>query len=138
MEFILAVKFLTKRALNIDAIAKTFTSLWRSTNGFKIKKEGDHVVLFTFDDNSEMEKVLAAEPWSFVKHLMVLQRYDRETDEGDMEFKKVTFWVQVHNLPVRFRTRRIAEQLCEAIGIVNVVMDEAKIEGENFCKSKSQ
>ena len=55
-----------------------------------------------------------------------------------MEFKKVTFWVQVHNLPVRFRTRRIAKQLCEAIGIVNVVMDEAKIEGENFCKSKSQ
>ena len=96
------------------------------------------MVLFTFDDKSEMEKVLAAEPWSFVKHLMVLQRYDRETDEGDMEFKKVTFWVQVHNLPVRFWTRRIAEQLCEAIGIVNVVMDEAKIEGENFCKSKSQ
>ena len=62
MEFILVVKFLTKRALNIDAIAKTFTSLWRSTNGFKIKKEGDHLVLFTFDDKSEMEKVLAAEP----------------------------------------------------------------------------
>ena len=30
------------------------------------------MVLFTFDDKSEMEKVLAAEPWSFVKHLMVL------------------------------------------------------------------
>ena len=96
------------------------------------------MVLFTFDDKSEMEKVLAAEPWSFVKHLMVLQRYDRETDEGDMEFKKVTFWVQVHNLQVRFRTRQIAKQLCEAIGIVNVVMDKAKTEGENFCKSKSQ
>lgn len=137
-EFILAVKFLTKHALNIDAIAKTFTSLWRSTNGFKIKKEGDHVVLFTFDDKSEMEKVLAAEPWSFDKHLMVLQRYDRETDERDMEFKKVTFLVQVYNLQVRFQTRWIAEQLCEAIGIVNVVMDEAKTEGENFCESKSQ
>lgn len=75
MEFILAAKFLTKRALNIDAIAKTFAPLWRSTNGFKIKKEGDHVVLFTFDDKNEMEKILAVEPWSFDKRLMVLQRY---------------------------------------------------------------
>ena len=59
-EFVVAAKFITKRALNLDAIAKTLTPLWRSKNGFKIKKECDHVVLFTFDNKSEMEKVLAA------------------------------------------------------------------------------
>ena len=51
-------------------------------NGFKIKKEGDHVVLFTFDNKEEMEKVIDAEPWSFDKHLVVLQCYDRDTREG--------------------------------------------------------
>ena len=61
-EFILAAKFFTKRALNIEAIAKTFTPLWRSKNGFRIKKESDHVVLFSFDKKSEMEKVMEAEP----------------------------------------------------------------------------
>ena len=90
------------------------------------------MVLFTFDDKSEMEKVLVAEPWSFDKHLMVLQHYETETDLGDTEFNKVTFWVQVHDLPVRYRTRRIAEQLCEAIGTMNVVTEEAETEGENF------
>ena len=31
------------------------------------------MVLFSFDDKSEMEKVIAVEPWSFDKRLMVLQ-----------------------------------------------------------------
>ena len=133
-EFILAVKFLTKRALNIDAIAKTFTPLWRSKNGFRIKKENDHVVLFSFDDKSEMEKVMEAKPWNFDKRLMVLQQYGREMDLGDMKFRKVTFWVQVHDLPIRFRTKKIVEQLCEVIGEVNKEIAEAESEGDNFMR----
>ncbi|XP_030941555.1 uncharacterized protein LOC115966462 [Quercus lobata] len=133
-EYTLAAKFLTKRALNIDAIAKTFTPLWRSVNGFKIKKEGDHVVLFTFDNKEEMEKVIGAEPWSFDKHLMVLQCYDRDIDVKDMEFNRASFWVQVHDLPVRFRRRKVAEQICEAAGRINTSTDDSDLEGENFMR----
>ena len=90
------------------------------------------MVLFSFDDKSEMEKVIAVEPWSFNKRLMVLQQYNKEMDVGDMEFSKVTFWVQVHDLPIRFRTKKIDKQLCEAIGKVNTGVDEAEVEGDNY------
>ena len=133
-EYILAAKFLTKRALNIDALAKTFTPLWKSVNGFKIKKEGDHVVLFTFDNKEEMEKVIEAEPWSFDKHLVVLQCYDRDTDVRDMEFNRASFWVQVHDLPIRFRRRKVAEQICEAAGRINASTDDSESEGDNFMR----
>ena len=48
-EFVLAAKFLTKKALNVEAIAKTFTPIWRLKNGFRVTKESDHALLFTFD-----------------------------------------------------------------------------------------
>ena len=115
-DFVLAAKFLTKRALNIDAIAKTFTPLWRSKNVFKIKKEGDHIIPFTFDNRKEIDQILEAKPWSFDKHLMVLQRYDRETDVLDMQFHQITFWVQVHDIQIQFRTRKVVEKICGAIG----------------------
>ncbi|XP_030936213.1 uncharacterized protein At4g02000-like [Quercus lobata] len=134
IEHVLAVKFLTKRALNIDAIAKTFTPLWRAKNGFKIQKEADQVVLFTFDDASEMDKIVAAEPWSFDKHLMVMQTYDKEIDLAVMEFKWATFWVQIHDLPIRFRSRRVAEKICEGIGKVNAMSDENESEGDGFVR----
>ena len=51
------------------------------------------MVLFTFDEKSEIDKIMAAEPWSFDKRLMVLQRYEKDIDLEDMVFSKVTFWV---------------------------------------------
>ena len=102
LDFVLATKFLTKRALNVEAIAKTFTPLWRIKNEFRVTKESDHVVLFTFDNQTDMERVLNTEPWSFDKHLMILHRYDKEVDVLDIEFNTVTFWIQVHDIIVRF------------------------------------
>ena len=133
-DFVLAAKFLTKRALNIDATAKMFTPLWRSKNGFKIKKEGDHVILFTFDNREEIDQILKAEPWSFDKHLMVLQRYDRETDVLDMQFNRITFWVQVHDIPIRFRTRKAAEKICGMIGTVHEPAEGTATEGDGFIR----
>ena len=42
--------------------------------------------------------------------------------------------MQVRDLPVRFQTKRIAEQLCEAIGKVNTGVDEAEAEGDNYMR----
>lgn len=100
-EWVLAAKFLTRRTLNLDASAKTFPPLWRAAKGFKVRKEGEQIILFTFEDKTDVMKVLVAEPWSFDKHLMVLKKYDGNTDVRDLSFDQSTFWVQVHDLPIR-------------------------------------
>ena len=92
-EFIIAGKFYTRRALNMEAIALTFMPLWRSKNGFKVKNMGIHIVLFTFDNKHEVDTILSNEPWSFDKHLLVLQCYDKDEPIEDLKFNSTTFWV---------------------------------------------
>ena len=35
-EFIMAAKFLTKKALSVGAVIRTFSPLWQSTRGFEV------------------------------------------------------------------------------------------------------
>ena len=52
-EFVLAAKFLTKRALNVEAIRHIFKPLWRAKKEFKMCEAGDHILLFVFELESD-------------------------------------------------------------------------------------
>ena len=93
IEYIIAAKFLTKRALNMDTIVATFQRLWRSKNGFKLKNLGNHIVLFIFDNKVDVDNILVNEPWSYDKNLMVLQRYKADSEVENLSFNLTHFWV---------------------------------------------
>ena len=59
---LLAAKFLTKRLTNIEAVARTFKSLWRTQRDFKMKDMGENVMVFEFEDECDLERVLEHEP----------------------------------------------------------------------------
>lgn len=61
-DFSITAKFLTKRALNTESVIRTFNSIWRSVNGFKVRNDGNHIILFTFDNEEEVDKIFEGEP----------------------------------------------------------------------------
>ena len=117
-EYTIAAKFLTKRALNINAIGATFMPLWRSKYGFRVKNLGNHVVLFTFDNEEEVDTIMANKPWSFDKHLMLLQRYGKDSIVEKLSFNLTHFWVQVHGIPLGYMNPTVAAGVCETVGTV--------------------
>ena len=133
-EFIIAAKFFTPRFLVMDGVARTFKQLWSSTNGFKIQHLGDHKVLFVFDNLADVDHILKNQPWSFGKHLIVIQRYDSDTPARELRFNKATFWVQVHDIPIRYMSQKVAESLCETVGEVIRSIGVADEEGGRFMR----
>uniref|UniRef100_A0A7N2LME0 CCHC-type domain-containing protein n=1 Tax=Quercus lobata TaxID=97700 RepID=A0A7N2LME0_QUELO len=115
----IAAKFLTKRALNTESVVRTFNPIWRSKNGFKVRNVGNHTILFIFDNEEEVKKIMEGEPWSFDKHLVMIKRYDYSIPIKDLVFDQVSLWVQVHDIPIKYLSREVAEKLCEAVGEVN-------------------
>lgn len=92
-EFIIVAQFLTPHFLIMEAMARTFKQLWRSTNGFKILNHKDHKVLFVFDNLSDVDRILQSQLWSFDKHLVMIKRYNTDVPVCELVFTKALFWV---------------------------------------------
>ena len=132
--FVLAAKFFTRRSLNVEAVAKTFRPLWRTRKAFEVSEARENRLVFAFQTAEDVEKVLMGEPWSFDRHLVVFQRYDLSTPIEDLNFSKVAFWVQIHNLPYSLLTTEVAVRLGESLGEVNVPNDPTEMRGGNLMR----
>ncbi|XP_030923483.1 uncharacterized protein LOC115950424 [Quercus lobata] len=135
-ENMLAAKFLTKRALNVEAVARTFRQLWRTKESFYVSNARNNVLLFEFNLDINTEKVLQGEPWSFDRHLVILQRFNGSKAIKDLEFRVCAFWVQIHDLPFKFMTPEMTEFIGETIGPVIKSNDSMEMKGGTFMRVK--
>ena len=74
------------------------------------------------------------EPWSFDNHLVLFQRYDDDIPLNNLKFNTATFWVQIHNLPLRYMNHEVAEGIGETLGTVVKLEDKTKMEGGSFMR----
>ena len=75
-------------------------------------------MLFVFSNKEEVEKILAAKSWSFDRHIVLLQRYEKKVPVHELVFKQVVIWIQIHDIPAPYMTCEVAEDICGNAGIV--------------------
>ena len=62
-----------------------------------------------------------------------MQRYDKDVPIEDLKFSSTAFWVQVHDIPVRFMNSKVAEGICSTVGTV-IRKSEMEMNGGSFMR----
>jgi hypothetical protein len=114
----LAAKFVTHRVVNVEAVARTFKPLWRAEKGFSVKDMGENTLLFTFAEETDLERVLSTEPWTYDKYVILFQRVDDDESVASVTFSTMPIWVQIHGLPLRNLSSEVAMDLGASLGQV--------------------
>ena len=125
---------MTRRALNIEAIGRTLKPLWKTQNGFEMRDVGNHIILFVFSNGNEADRIIATEPWSYDKNLIILSRYDGVCPIQNGRFHTVNFWVQIHGLPVSRLNVKNAYGVGETLGAVSKAFHAGELIGGNFLR----
>ena len=121
--------------LYVDAVARTFKHLWRTTGELKIRDIGEHILLFEFEDVLDPEQVLEFKPWSYDKHLVAFECVFDIESMPFLDFSRATFWVQIHNIPERSLKVEVGELIGKTINrVIQVANSEDDKDGSEFLR----
>ncbi|MBA0626364.1 hypothetical protein Godav_004043 [Gossypium davidsonii] len=81
---------------------------------------------------------MSGTPWTFNNHLLLLHRLQEGDDLNLVPLCYAYFWVQVHDLPSRFFSDYVAEQLGDFVGkfLEHDIKQITQGHGNRFCQKR--
>ena len=116
LRYRLVGRFLTDKPINFTAMKNTLASVWEPGKGINIKEVGAGRYLFQFYHEVDVNMVLNNGPWTFNQYTLVLKRIMADDQVDRVPLNHVSFWVQIHHLPIGFRTSKIIQNIGDYVG----------------------
>ncbi|KAJ1382959.1 Zinc finger, CCHC-type [Sesbania bispinosa] len=121
-------RILTGKPLNRAAVKEILAQAWRLNEELQISDMGPDVFLFQFQEAKQAKKVLEDGPWYVMGHLLSLQTWVPEVSVFEVNYDYVSFWIQLHGLPLEYMNTRNAIKVAKLLGEV-VSVENTLVEG---------
>lgn len=114
-------KVLHTRGVNTEGLKTTMQRVWKTSREVKIESLGDNTFMFRFGLEADKRSIMVGGPWHFARALIVRTEPEGIGDIKKQDFSHVSFWVQIHDVPIMCMTKEMATELREVIGKVEEV-----------------
>ncbi|TXG57174.1 hypothetical protein EZV62_018487 [Acer yangbiense] len=130
-------KVLSNKQVNKDALINVFTTIWRTKEGVELEALDGNVFAAYFKNTDDRKFIQASGPWTFDRSIIAFEEPTGIGEIKHMNFNRVDFWVQIHNLPLLCMTEDIGTFLGNMIGKVSDVdLLAAKNVGGRFIRAR--
>ena len=109
-------RFLQDNNLNKEVMRHTIANVWRPGRGMYVEDLEEGRFLFQFAHEADVRRAMEGGPWNFDNHLLIFQRVKTGEDPMKVDLEHIFLWMQVHNLPVGYRSERVARSLGKYVG----------------------
>ncbi|OMP08294.1 hypothetical protein COLO4_06602 [Corchorus olitorius] len=135
-KFTVIGKILTEKPLNRRGVVGVIQSTWPRKEIVAVREMGSNLYAISFASQKFMEEVLANGPWSVMGCSLNLRKWEIGQVISDLDFSKIDFWIQVHNLPIEMLTFQNAEKIGAVIGTLLYYEDPSWVLGCGVKKGK--
>ncbi|XP_030940140.1 uncharacterized protein LOC115965077 [Quercus lobata] len=124
----LVMKVLSTKSITIEALRKNLRMVWKPSKSVQINEVEDELYLVEFGDGRDKKRILEMCPWTYEKSLILLKEFEGEQVPKDISLWQSPFWVQIHNLPLKSRTRETGRVIGTSLGeVMDVDVSESGV-----------
>lgn len=121
-------KIIFEKILNRGAVKSIIAKAWGEPDGLKIADMGPNVFMFTFKDKGDAHEIIKRGPWYVMGHILSLQYWIPEVAAAEVDYSRVSFWVQLHGMPLGTMTSANVVKLMTRVGEV-IEVENPLVEG---------
>ncbi|XVE96221.1 hypothetical protein REPUB_Repub02eG0203000 [Reevesia pubescens] len=106
---------------NVEAMNAVLSKVWKVSSLLVTREVGEKRFLFHFNDTRDRDRVFVQQPWMFNRALLVFQELDGMKKSDELDLSRVSFWVQIHGLPLGLMNEKVGIMLEESLGDIEEV-----------------
>ncbi|XP_031127534.1 uncharacterized protein LOC116029627 [Ipomoea triloba] len=109
-------RLITDRNIKFPFFQDTMATVWRPTMGVTMRQLPTKRYLIRFYHEGDLNRVMNEGPWTYEQSLLVMRRLLPGDDPETVQLQHVEFWVQIHSLPVGFRSEVVVKAIGTFLG----------------------
>ncbi|PON90596.1 hypothetical protein TorRG33x02_136510 [Trema orientale] len=120
MDLCLVGRVFGNKIVNRKGLSEVADYVWHTSRKVRVEAiEVSNFFMFHFGSKSDRQRILSGGPWNFGNQLISLLKPQGVGLVSSMDFTKVPFWVQFHNVPIVCRSDRCARKSSNSSGGAN-------------------